>query len=239
VLVIACYDYSDYREILDSAGIPIVQMNFYMPETSSNELRILGWVLNNQERAEELISFEEQHLKLIEERVKDLDEEQKPRVYSITFPCNYGDSTHTSGKSYTQDIIEFCGGTNIFADLEGYVTVDPEKVIIRNPQIMYGHETTLLGYDITNTGPVEECRQDSIMDYAGFNRIDAVKDGRVYLISGLASSVHPCIERLYLAKWFHPDLFEDVDPVAIHKEWTERFLGVGYKGVYAYPIYPV
>lgn len=81
VLSFACYDYSEYREIMDTADIPLIQMDLCVPERYSNELRNLGWILNKQERAEELISFEQQHLGLIEERVKDLDEEQKPRVY--------------------------------------------------------------------------------------------------------------------------------------------------------------
>ena len=244
VLTWAHIDYSDYREILDAVGIPLVQMNFNRQEQYSNELRNIGWMLNKQERVEELISFEQQHLGLIEERVKDLDEEQKPRVYFIHHPCYYGEPTHTSGKGgYLHDTIEFCGGINIFADLEGYPTVDPEEVIVRNPQVIYATTwygaTCPLGYDITDTGPVEECRQDIIMDYPGWDSIDAVKDGRVYFIATDAESVHPSVIHSYLAKWFHPDLFEDIDPVAIHREWLERFLGIEYKGVYAYPTSPV
>ena len=238
-------DYSDYREILDAAGIPLVQMGFNVLEEYFNELRNLGWMLNKQERAEELISFEQQHLGLIEERVKDLDEEQKPRVYFIKYPGYYGGPTHTSGKgSFADDVIEFCGGINIFADLEGSVVVDPEAVIVRNPQVIYVYTSGAtdgcpLGYDITDTGPVEEGRQDMIMDYPGWDHIDAVKNGRVYFITGDAKSVHPSIFNSYAAKWFHPDLFEDVDPIDIHREWMERFLGIEYKGVYAYPTYPV
>lgn len=159
----------------------------------------------------------------------------------MSFPCYYGDPTdptRTTGNSTTQDELEFSGGINIFADLDGYLTVDPEEVIIRNPQVMYAWTKCPLGYNTTDTGPVEECRQ-AIMDYPGFDQIDAVKSGRVYFISSDTQSVHPSIFQYYLAKWFHPDLFEDVDPVAIHKEWMERFLGIEYQGVYAYPIYPV
>ena len=238
VLAIMSFDYSDYREILDAVGIPLVQMGFHVPETYSKEISNLGWMLNKQERAEELISFEQQHLGLIEERVKDLDEEHKPRVYSMSYPCYYGDPTHIPGKGD----IEFCGGINIFADLEeGYVTVDPEEVIVRNPQVMYANTASMcpLGYDITDTGPVEEFRQDIVMDYPGWDTTDAVKNGRVYFIAARVKSVHPSIFYSYLAKWFHPDLFEDMDPVDIHREWMERFLGVEYQGVYAYPTYPV
>ena len=248
VLAYASYgDYSDYEETLNAAGIPLVQMDFHVWEKYSKEISNLGWMLNKQERAEELINFEQQHLDLIEERVKDLDEEQKPRVYIISYPGYYGEPTHTSGKGgggSAHDIIEFCGGINIFADLEGTVVVDPEEVIVRNPQVIYATTTAWypgcpLGYDITDTGPVEEFRQDMIMDYPGWDHIDAIKDGRVYFISTDAKSTHPSVYQSYMAKWFHPELFEDIDPVAIHREWMETFLGIEYEGVYAYPTYPV
>jgi len=42
-----------------------------------------------------------------------------------------------------------------------------------------------------------------------------------------------------MAKWFHPDLFEDLDPKAIHQEYLTRFQGLDYDldehGVFVYP----
>ena len=92
-----------------------------------------------------------------------------------------------------------------------------------------------LGYDITDTGPVDAVRTEYIMNYPGFDHLNAVRDDRVYFISSDASSTHQSVWLSYLAKYLHPTLFEDVDPAAIHKEWLETFLGVEYQGVYAYP----
>ena len=43
----------------------------------------------------------------------------------------------------------------------------------------------------------------------------------------------------YCAKWFHPDLFEDFDPQAIHQEYLDRFqrldFDVSEHGVFVYP----
>ncbi len=39
----------------------------------------------------------------------------------------------------------------------------------------------------------------------------------------------------YMAKWFHPELFGDLDPQAMHEEYLERFQGVPYQGIYAHP----
>ena len=234
------YRFFDFEEKLNAVGIPLVQIDTHMPKKYSREIRNLGWMLNNQERAEELINFEQQHMGIIKERVEDLKDEQKTRVYFVSFPEYYGVPTHTAGKvTSKQDDIEFCGGINIFSDIKGYVTVDPEAVIERNPQVIFAMTLiSTLGYDITDTGPVEKAR-NIIMDYQGFNTIDAVKNGHVYCVSTDASSTHHCIWLSYMAKYFYPELFEDIDPVDIHREWMERFLGIEYKGVYAYPTYPV
>jgi len=47
------------------------------------------------------------------------------------------------------------------------------------------------------------------------------------------------IQVAYMAKWFHPELFEDLDPKAIHQEYLTRFQGLDIdldkKGVFVYP----
>jgi iron complex transport system substrate-binding protein len=40
----------------------------------------------------------------------------------------------------------------------------------------------------------------------------------------------------YMAKWFYPDIFKDLDPEAINKKYFEKWLGVPYKGIWVYPI---
>ena len=238
VLAYTCYDHSDYKKQLDAAGIRLVQIDFYRFETYYREMRILGWMLDKKERAEELINFEQQHICLIKERVEDLTDEQKPRVYLEGYK-NY----YAYGPGYTaHKAMNRCGGTNIFDDLpETYAEIDPEAVIVRNPQVIikaiYAGSIPC-GYDVTDTGPMEELRND-IMNRPGWDHTDAVKNGRVYLLSSGTKSTHPSIYHSYMAKWFHPELFEDIDPVAIHREWMERFLGIEYKGVYAYLPYPV
>jgi len=41
-----------------------------------------------------------------------------------------------------------------------------------------------------------------------------------------------------MAKWFHPELFEDLDPKSIHQEYLTRFQGLDYAldehGVFVY-----
>ena len=233
VLAYAYKPYLDYEKKLSAAGIPVVQMDFFRAEKYFREMKNAGWVLDKKERAEELVNFEQQHLNLIKERVEDLKEEQKPRVY---FESSKDYQTMGPGTSDHTSLI-VCGGINIFADSSTkYPTIDPEAVIVRNPQVILKKMYyTPSGYDVTDTGPMNELRND-IMNRPAWDDIDAVKNGRVYLISPYCKSTHPSIWHSYIAKMLHPKLFEDIDPVKIHREWIETFLGIEYMGVYAYPI---
>ena len=225
----------DFKKKLNAVGIPLVQMGFYQPLKYSREIRNLGWMLGKQERAEELIDFEQHYLNLIEERVKDLKEEQKPRVY---FEAYKDYKTVGTGSSNHATIID-CGGINIFADLPTQsADIDPEAVIERNPQVIIRTMTATTlpsGYDVTDTDQMEELRND-IMNRPGWDHLAAVKNGRVYLISYDTKSTHSCIWHTYIAKWLHPELFEDIDPQDIHRDWIETFLGIEYRGVYVCPI---
>ncbi|RCV63309.1 iron complex transport system substrate-binding protein [Methanophagales archaeon] len=238
VLLYSFRTWPDFVEKLNAAGIPVVQMDFYRPEKYSREIRNCGWMLGKQEKAEELINFEQQYLGLIEERVEDLKEDQKPRVYYETHGGDY--TTYGTG-GVGHNTIVFCGGTNIFEEIDYYAEVDPEAIIVRNPQVILREMSVNMlpcGYGVTDTGPMDELR-NSIMGHPGWDHIDAVKNGGVYLISLDSKTVHPSIFHSYVAKWIHPELFEDLDPVAIHEEWFQRFLDMEFNGVYAYPTYPV
>jgi iron complex transport system substrate-binding protein len=71
--------------------------------------------------------------------------------------------------------------------------------------------------------------------------VTAVRDEKVYLIhaGGTWNDPKYFIGLIYLGKWFHPDLFEDLDPKAIHQEYLTEFQGLDYDldkhGVFVYP----
>lgn len=54
--------------------------------------------------------------------------------------------------------------------------------------------------------------------------VEAVKTEKVYIrYAHLHGSLHQPVGYVYMAKWFHPHLFEDLDPQAIHQELIDRF----------------
>lgn len=236
VMGYATYDHSEQRKTLQAAGITLIQMNFNRPEYYAGEAKILGWLLGKQSRSEELVDFEEKYMDLIDERVSELDEAKKPRVYAES----YKDLQYSGGSTSVTASIKPCGGINIFEELNGSNNdIDPEMVISKNPQVilkMTSHnDMPDSGYNAENTTQMDAKVKD-IENRTGWGNIDAVKDGRVYIITSDLASIHPSLFNLYVAKWLHPEMFEDIDPVEIQREWLQKFLGVEFKGVFGYPL---
>jgi len=90
------------------------------------------------------------------------------------------------------------------------------------------------GYGVTDPAALKNLR-NKIMKRPGWKDINAVKKGKVYLISTDVKSTHPSVFDCYQAKWFYPERFQDLDPESINREWMKKFLGINLKGIYAYP----
>jgi iron complex transport system substrate-binding protein len=78
------------------------------------------------------------------------------------------------------------------------------------------------------------------MKAPGFALVDAVKDGRVYIISGdFSLGPQMTIGTVVVAKWLYPELFADLDPQAIHREFLKDFMDVdpeiAGEGAFVYP----
>ena len=69
----------------------------------------------------------------------------------------------------------------------------------------------------------------ALMDRPAYTGIKAVKDGQVHGIwHQFYNSPYYFVAVQRLAKWFHPELFADLDPEATLRELHERFLPVDY-----------
>lgn len=59
---------------------------------------------------------------------------------------------------------------------------------------------------------------------------------RIYFIQDdLTSGPKQVIGLLWMAKWFYPDHFSDMDPEVFHKAFYEQFMRLPYRGVHLYP----
>lgn len=228
---------------LDPIGIPVARFSMNKVERRDNQLRTLGYILGERSKSEELIDFYNGIIDPLEEAISHLSDGDKPRIY---IEC-YKEYNARNKRSGTHPMVEIAGGINIGQDLNllGSGTtfeVDPEWIIEQNPDIIIkvvSKSSVRCGYDNDDAKDMELAREE-IINRPGFENIDAVKNGRVYLIAPhiCDRSCNP-LGIAYLAKWFHPNLFEDLDPQAIHQEYLTRFQGLNYNlgehGVFVYP----
>ncbi len=227
---------------LESAGVTVLCFNLNTLETYQEEVEKLGYVFDKQDEAEEFLDWRENILHSIEEMVENIPEEDKPRVYFEA--ASEGDSYKIYG-SYAY--IAMAGGTDIFSDQSGsYMSVNPEAVADRDPEIIVKVGGTAGGYDLDagDTSELEEARVE-IMSRDILRYVPAVEEEEVHIITVHLlsffgdSGCRSFIQVAYQAKWFHPDLFGDLHPQAIHQEYLTRFQGLDIdldeNGVFVYP----
>jgi iron complex transport system substrate-binding protein len=221
------------QEKLEDAGIIVVRFDCFKPETYVEEADKLGYIFGKRDEVDNFIEFYEGCLNSIKEKVEEIPEDEKTKIYIERFRTPYS----TSGKGVAlHQIIELAGGNNIFSDLSGHINVDPEEVIIRNPIIIVkqAYARTEYGYNVDDTKGLKDVR-DEIMGRPELGDVSAVKNKKVYVVIKEITGGKHFIAIGYMAKWFYPDL----DPEAIHQEYLTRFQGLDFDldehGVFVYP----
>ena len=204
-------------------------------ETFTDGMRKLGYIMDRKDEAEEFIDWYEGYFDTIKSRTDELSEDEKPRVYIEAIVEYYHSPT-------TNTIVDYAGGKDIAGDITGYI--DSEWIIAQNPNIIVScrHSGSVwkLGYDVDDPSSILAWR-GQIMSRTGWASIPVVREEKVYVIDYLTVTITPAhiIGVAYMAKWFHPNLFEDLDPEAIHQEYLTRFQRIDYDlnehGIFAYP----
>jgi iron complex transport system substrate-binding protein len=218
------------RQVLEEDGIAVVVERFIDPYRTLLVIENLGRALGKQERAQELSGQLEDYQDLIKERTAGITSEQKPTIFFEWLGRPYFSASN--GTSYG-NFIDFAGGFNIAANESiNYPNLSPEWVIEKDPDII-----------LHILGSSKEYSEEDLMEWRDeitsrpeLQNLRAVKEDRVYVLSGtVATGVRSSIGELYLAKWFYPELFEDIDPGAEHERLIQKFYDLGLEGTYAYP----
>ncbi|HII06699.1 MAG TPA: ABC transporter substrate-binding protein [Methanotrichaceae archaeon] len=212
----------EYEVQLTNYGIPVIRYRVLHMDTLMPMIEDLGLILNRQEEAQEMRDRVGGYYDIVLKRTVGIPEDGKPSVYFMSM--GHFDWTASSASTGHERIIE-AGGNNIAKDLEGKVPhVDMEWVIEQNPEVIVYSMPTSQYEGMTPSVEEMEQKREEIMSLPGFDQIDAVKTGKVYIVDiNMASGLVEVVNMLYYAKWFHPDLFEDVDPRAVHEEIYEKY----------------
>lgn len=203
--LVVVWDYqTEVREKLAELGIPSVAIKYGTLEDVQNGIRLLGEILNQQDRAAALVKYQQDTIHYLQSKRKELTNKRKTRVlYLRDEKLNVG-----AGKSVNRIMIETAGGENVANEAPGSWTKvtmeqvmawDPEVIILSNfskvlPEDLYKNK--LKGQDWSN--------------------IAAVKNKRVYKAPmGIYRWDAPCVETPLMIKWIakviNPQTFTEYD----------------------------
>jgi iron complex transport system substrate-binding protein len=219
------FEYGSIPDIADTiqenTGIPVIciisaQFDFDMH-------RIVGTVMEKEEKAEELITYANDEIAKITEITSEIPDSEKPRVYCISGCGGEPAITKTWGR---YDPIDIAGGVNVAKEYvisSGSVMVSKEQIIAWNPDIILIH----------GVSPPHAISIDDVLADPDLQTVNAIKTSNVNYTKGYAIGWDPATgitECFYMAKLFHPDIFEDLDEEEEGNEILERFYGV--EGLY-------
>ena len=220
---------------LKQAGIPTIVIDYHTEtlETHIQSTLIWGYVLDKEERAQDIVDFYTEQVNEVYSRLEEIESRPKLKVY-----IEYN-KWQTIGNTMDGALVEKIGGINIAKDVvEKWGEISPEYVLDVNPDVFIITSYDIhplnrkLGYYAQKPEELRESMKE-FCDRPGWDTLSFTKNQRIYAHEeDLCRHLYDFVALQYLAKCIHPDVFTDLDPEENWKEFHERFLPVDYSGIW-------
>ncbi len=210
-------------DLEEKTGIPVIALDY--GDLDNNKgifykcLRLVGKVMNKEDRAEELISYIDNTIKDLNDRTKNITNEQKQKIYvgGVSYYGNHGIlSTEPKYSPFA-----YVNANNVASDLGlEHADIDKEKLIEWDPEIIFIDEAGLY--------LVKEDLKDE-----AYASISAVKNGELYGVMPYnwytINFATVLANAYYVGKVLFPAKFTELDPEKKADDIYQNFVG---KGVY-------
>ncbi|WP_164924033.1 ABC transporter substrate-binding protein [Sinorhizobium fredii] len=235
-----------YIEKLAELKIPVLYIDFrhYPLKNTEPTIRLLGKIMGREARAEEIIEFRHKAMARVTD-VLALAKPERPRVFVERIGGYADDCCLSFGAENFGKYVELAGGHNIGSDIlpTTFGQLNPEQVIAANPEHVVvtsaDWEAYVPGGHWIPLGPgadprVTRQKLEWFTSRSAYTDIAAEKTRNFHGIwHQFYNSPYEFFAVQQLAKWFHPDLFADLDPDATFAEYHRRFLPIPYRPGYA------
>ena len=234
-----------YDDKLAELDIPIVYVDFREDPIAHTipSMRIIGQLMGDEAAAETFIDFAEAQMARVTDVIEDADLE-RPSVF-IDRAGGYSDECCMSfGPANFGEYVTLAGGRNIAEGIipNSFGNLNPEQIIAADPEhvvVTGGNwDAYVPGGDWVGMGPgadMNKAREklEALTERTAMTGISAVESDNVHAIwHQFYNSPYYFVAVQQLAKWLHPELFEDLDPEATMRELHERFLPIDYEPGY-------
>ena len=200
-------------------GLTTVNVAFQDYDGLREDVRVTAQILGSEAEdiAKEWQDYLDANIKLVEERMKDIKDENRVKVLHIASSDSF---TKVDGtKCIVDEWIKLAGGVNALDKEGNLIEVTMEEIVAADPEVI------IMGVGAASA--VEQLLADD-----AWSGITAVKNKAVYanpngVFSWDRYSGEEALQVLWAAKKFNPDKFEDVD---IEQETKNFYLGFyGYE----------
>lgn len=223
-------------------GIKVVKLNLFISENPEEELKTLAKMLGREKQCMKYLSWRDSIISEVSRRLQQTDIQDTVEVYwSSSAKGGFNTSNRKTGASKN---IAMAGGKNIADELPlQSAKVSPEWIISENPGMIISHAAYIrhisgmdLGYDfdLKDTAKLERIAKE-FANLPGINKTDAAKNDRIHFICDdlMFGPMQP-VGVLYLAKWFYPSAFRDIDPKEKIEEFYATFMRLTPQGIFVY-----
>lgn len=230
-----------YDDKLAELGIPIVYVDFREDPLAHTlpSMRLMGQLLGEEADAEAFIAYSEAQMARVTEVIAAADPE-RPRVFIDRAGGYSEDCCMSFGPGNFGEYVELAGGSNIADGIipNTFGSLNPEQILAADPEqvvVTGGNwDAYVPGGDWVGVGPgadLEAARTklEALTERTAMTGITAVERDSFHAIwHQFYNSPYYFVAVQRLAKWFHPELFADLDPEATLEELHQRFLPVDY-----------
>jgi len=217
---------ADAEALQNKTGIPVVMFPYGSLKNEEQKaqmyssLRIMGKVVDKQERAEEIINYINATMKDLENRTADIPESERKTVYVGGVSSAGAHGIISTEPAYAPFL--WVNAKNVAAGMgTDHADIAKEALVDWDPEYIFVDVGTL---QLGNEGAVGELKNDTSL--AG---LSAVKNKKVYGVipyNYYSTNYESVLANAYfIGKVLYPDRFKDIDPEAKADEIYTFFLG--------------
>ena len=211
---------------IEELGVKVVYLDLETPEKFYQDIRTLGQIFGNNERAEEIVQLYQGNETRISDALSGLTDEEKPSVLMLQY-SNKDDAITFSiaPVAWLQTmLVQNAGGDPVWKDATtdgGWTVVSLEQIAAWNPDLIF-----VVDYSGKAVDVVAQLKADP-----SWQALTAVKDEKIYAVPVDFLSWDQADSRwgmgeLWLASKMHPDRFPSFDTLQELTSFYQTYYGL-------------
>ncbi|HXL02451.1 MAG TPA: cobalamin-binding protein [Candidatus Atribacteria bacterium] len=192
----------DVVERLGSLGITVFVLDPHNINEVMEDIEKVGIIAGVEARGKELRKAMEEDIREVREKVSHLSPDERPTVFHLIW---HEPLWTAGGDTFINEFITIAGGKNAVADLSGYVTLDLEEFIRRNPDIITVVE---------NHGDAENLPYQFLLSDGRLQVVKAIQEHKVFPVDAdiVSRSSARVVDAIHIfARILHPEIFGEYE----------------------------